>query len=212
MTTPRPVVSVHLPKSGGTSVAASLRRRFGDAVLFDYGRGPLGPHRDLVEPGLPAGVAAVHGHFRPGRYDAVGDAFRLTFLRHPVELLLSLYFYWRTMPFQGGVVHRRFLDEQPDLATFAAWPPIRRLSSETYFGGYDMGRFDFIGFHETRRADMARLNALAGLGLEPDRHDNATTDPDGARAAAAADAALMARLADLLADDLRFYDRLRAAA
>lgn len=205
-----PILSVHLPKSGGTSVRGSLERQFGRRALFDYGRGPLGPDRDLVEAGLPDGIDLVHGHFRPGRYDAVQPAFRFTFLRQPVDLLLSFYFFWRTMPHQGQALHRRFLDQQPTLEEFATWAPIQRLSSDTFFGGYDMERFDFIGFHETRAPDMRRLNDMAGLQLEPDRHDNVTRNGDDERAAIRSDMRRMAALTDLLADDVRFYDTQRA--
>lgn len=207
----RPILSVHLPKSGGTSVRGSLERQFGQRALFDYGRGPLGPDRDLVEPGLPEGIDLVHGHFRPARYEAVQDAFRFTFLRQPVDLLLSFYFFWRTMPHQGLALHRRFLDEQPALEDFATWAPIQRLSSETFFGGYDMARFDFIGFHETRGPDMLRLNALAGLQLEPERRDNVTMNGDTERAEIRADVRRMAALRDLLIDDVRFYETQRDA-
>lgn len=206
----RPIISVHLPKSGGTSVRRCLEEQFGDRGRFDYGRGPLGPHAHEMEPGLPPGVEMVHGHFRPARYDAVGEAFRMTFLREPADLLLSFYFFWREMPFEGQALHRRFLDEKPDIEAFAAWAPIRRLSSDTFFGGYDMGRFDFIGFHETRHEDMTRVNALAGLELDAARHDNRTDNDREERQAVRADAALMGRLRDLLADDVRFYDQLRA--
>lgn len=205
-----PLISVHLPKSGGTSIRGSLERQFGSRALFDYGRGPLGPHRDAVEPGLPEGIDLVHGHFRPGRYEAVQPAFRFTFLREPIDLFLSFYFFWRTLPYQGQALHRRFLDEQPTLEAFATWDPIRRLSSDTFFGGYDMGRFDFIGFHETRAEDMLRLNVLAGLELEPERRDNVTQAGNEERAAVRADARRMATLADLLIDDVRFYDAQRA--
>ena len=204
------LISIHLPKSGGTSVRGSLERQFGDRALFDYGRGPLGPDRDLVEPGLPPGIDLVHGHFRPGRYDAVQSAFRFTFLRQPVDLLLSFYFFWRTMPDQGQALHRRFLDEQPTLEAFATWGPIQKLSSDTFFGGYDMERFDFIGFHETRASDMMRLNDITGLQLEPGRHDNATQHGDEERATVRSDVRRMAALTDLVVDDVRFYDAQRA--
>src|SRR5690606_19884330 len=104
----------------------------------------------------------------------------------------------------------RFLDERPDIEAFAAWAPIQRLSSDTFFGGYDMGRFDFIGFHETRHEDMARVNALAGLRLDSARHDNRTDNDRTERQAARDDAALMGRLRDILAEDVRFYEDLRA--
>lgn len=204
----RPIISVHLPKSGGTSVRRCLEDQFGSRALFDYGRGPLGPHALVRETALPEGVELVHGHFRPARYDAVGEAFRMTFLRDPTDLLLSFYFFWREMPFEGQALHRRFLDERPDIESFAAWAPIRRLSSDTFFGNYDMARFDFIGFHETRQDDMARVNDMAGLRLNAAQHDNPTNNDREERQAVREDRALMGRLRDLLNDDMRFYERM----
>lgn len=206
----RPIISVHLPKSGGTSIRRCLEAQFGERGLFDYGRGPLGPQAHVVETGLPEGVEMVHGHFRPARYDAVGEAFRMTFLREPTDLLLSFYFFWREMPFEGQALHRKFLDERPDIESFAAWPPIRRLSSDTFFGDYDMARFDFIGFHETRQDDMARVNDMAGLRLNAAQHDNPTNNDREERQAVREDQALMGRLRDILADDVCFYEDLRA--
>lgn len=211
MNSPRPIISVHLPKSGGSSVRASLEDQFGSRALFDYGRGPLGPRANEIESGLDAAIALVHGHFRPARYDAVENAFRFTFLRQPVDLLLSFYFFWLDMAPHNQPLHDRFLAEQPSVEAFAQWPPIRSLTSETYFGGYDMARFDFIGFHETRGRDMAHLNAIAGLNLDASRHDNATLGGNAERAAIIEDAAKMALLRDILADDVRFYDRMRDA-
>lgn len=74
-----------------------------------------------------------------------------------------------------------------------------------------MARFDFIGFHETRGPDMLRLNALAGLELEPDRLDNVTVNGDIERAEIRADVRRMAALRDLLIDDVRFYETQRNA-
>lgn len=205
-----PIISVHLPKSGGTSVRRCLEEQFGERALFDYGRGPLGPQADAVEQALPKGIDLVHGHFKPRRYQSIKPAFWMTFLREPTDLVLSFYFFWKTMPFQGGPLHRRFLDEQPEIEAFAHWQPIRCLSSETYFGGYDMGQMDFIGFHETRHEDMERLNKIAGLQLDGGRHDNQTASGNEARQAVRADHAKMARLRDILKQDVRFYENLRA--
>lgn len=206
MATIPPIISVHLPKSGGTSVRRCLQEQFGQQALFDYGRGPLGPYADVVEPGLPDGIRIVHGHFRPKRYDTLGEAFRFTFLREPTDLLLSFYFFWQTMPFEGQDLHRRFLEEKPSVVDFAKWAPIRRLTSETFFGEFDMRRMDFIGFHETRHEDMAQLNSLIGLKLDASRHDNRTRSGQDERLEIRNDTAVMAQLRDLLSDDLRFYE------
>lgn len=202
---PQRVVSVHFPKAAGTSLHRQFTDLLGDAVLLDYGNDPLVVGRGATV-GFPCGKRLVHGHFHPQRY-AHADAYRMTFLRHPVDNLISIYFFWRTYPESDNPVHVRFLRERPSILEFAAYPGINRLMSETYFGGFDMGRFDFIGFYESRDTDIRRLAGELGLPLRADRHENRTADSDERRAIEA-DASIRRRLTDILAADVAFYERL----
>ena len=156
---------------------------------------------------FPAGRQMVFGHFAPRRFGSV-SAYRLTFLRQPVDNLSSIYYYWLGLTEPGNATHARFLRERPSIFEFAAYPGIARLMSETYFGGFDMRRFDFIGFYENRDADIARLSASIGLQLMPEVHQN-RTEPDAGRLELEADATAQRRLTGLLAADVAFYDRMR---
>ena len=203
---PQRAISVHFPKAAGSSLKAQFEALLGDQVLFDYGHDPLVvPDRQAVA--FPAGKRLVHGHFHPSRYDPT-EGYWLTFLRHPVDNLFSIYFFWIDLPEPGHGVHARFLRERPSVLEFAAYPGISTLMSETYFGGFDMRRFDLIGFHETRAADLGRLGADLGLSLAAETHENRTADT-AERQEMKADPALRRRVADLLAADMAFYDRLR---
>jgi hypothetical protein len=204
---PERVVSVHFPKAGGTSLSNQFVNLLGNNVAFDYGRGPLMPAGyELAD--FPSGKRMVHGHFRACRY-ASTDAYWITFLRQPVSNVISIYNFWQTLPEQGNPVHARFLRERPSLLDFAKFPGISALMSETYFGGFDMNRFNFIGFHETRQADIPRLGKELGLPLDASVHDNKTVGPawdshDDINNRTAS------RLQDLLYADVAFYDKLRS--
>lgn len=214
------VVSLHVPKAAGTSLLALYRRGFGDgAVVMDYDDDPANPDSpSRIDPGawrvrrprrLPDGARVVHGHFPACKYDLVADVLRVTFLRHPVDNLVSIYCYWRRIPRQDSALHRRFLDNALGLLDMARLPELRWLYSRTYFGGFDMGRMDFIGCHENRTSDLARLGRMLGIALDPTLHLNAT-EPEGddaERQSLLADSGLMAKLADIAADDIRFYER-----
>lgn len=206
------VVSVHFPKAAGTSLAKDLRAHFGEALALDYDHDPVNPdHRLSDAPMLPAGTRAVHGHFRGDRYRDCRPAFRLTFLREPVSNLVSIYYFWRSFPVHGNPTHDRFVAEQPSIIDFAryCWP-IRRLMSMSYFGGIDMVCFDFIGFYETRERDVARLSTLLGAPFSSDLYVNRTNDAEGDdRQALMEDAATLATLRSLLADDVAFYEAAR---
>jgi len=206
------VVSVHLPKAAGSSLAAGLRAHFGAALILDYGHDPANPDHILsAAPTLPPGTRAVHGHFRGDRYVDYRAACRFTFLREPVSNLFSIYYFWRSYPAHGNATHDRFLAERPTIVDFArhCWP-IRRLMSVSYFGGIDLGSFDFVGFYETRELDLARLSTRLGMPLASDLFVNRTSDADAdERQASMEDATTLATLRSLLADDIAFYERAR---
>ncbi len=203
------LISLHFPKAGGTSLQKQFATLLGQQAAIDYEHDPLTAAGSERAP-FPAGKRVVHGHFRPERY-ASAEAFLCTFLRDPVQNLISIYFYWQTLPANDNPVHQKFLRERPDVITFAAYPAFSRLMSQTYFGGFDMRRFDFIGFHESRQEDIVTLGRLLGLPLRADIHENASPS-DLRKAALLADASTLDRLRALLREDLAFYDRMRASA
>lgn len=200
------VVSVHFPKAAGTSLRTQLTAHFPGQVAFDYAHDPLMENGGETA-AFPAGARIVHGHFRPGRY-ADSDMFLLTFLRDPVENLISIYYFWLDLGEPGNPVHARFLAERPDIFAFARYPAFSTLMSQTYFGGFDMARFDFIGFHESRVADLISLGRMLGVPLRDDVHENPGT-ASVRRAEVQADSGAIDQIRGLLKEDVAFYDRVR---
>lgn len=214
------IISIHTPKAGGTSTLDLWKQAFGaDRVLMDYDDPPANPCASfIIDPvgwaaqrptALPDQVRVVHGHFRPGKYDLLKNAFRLTMLRHPVDNLISIYCYWRKIPPQPNAVHQYFLANNLDILGLARLPIIQKLYSDTYFGGWDMGRLDFIGRHETRTDDLLRLGAMLGITIDTGLHLNAT-EPEGVnqeKEAILSDSIMMRCLSDWLAEDIRFYEK-----
>jgi hypothetical protein len=203
---PERILAVHFPKASGSSLQVQFVQHFGDRVLVDYSHDPITEAGQEIA-AFPADKQMVFGHFSPRRY-AAADAFRLTFLRHPVDNLLSIYYYWRSLPEPGNPTHARFLREVPSVLEFARYPGIQRLMSETYFGGVDMVRFDFIGFYENRAADIVRLSAAIGVPLTAEVHQN-RTGHSAERQALEEDTAVRGKLTNLLRDDVAFYEAQR---
>ena len=201
-------VSVHFPKAGGSSLRVQLESMLGESLLLDNEHHPLGPSAMEEVAELPFQYKLVHGHFRASRYAKLRNCILFTFLRQPVDNLISIYFFWRYFPRCGVYWHTKFLDEKPSILEFARYAPFRRHLSETYFGGFDMNRFDFIGFHETRRDDFPKLGSLINLPLSGNVHANKTENDQEERATIMHSKQTMGALTDLLADDVAFYDRL----
>jgi len=195
------VLSTHMPKAGGTSLLRQFQKIFGDGVLHHL------PDHPQTSPALPIddSVRVVHGHFHPQVYDHVSPAFRCTFLREPVDNLISIYLYWQELTCEGGPEYRRFMLEKPTLLELAAYPGLRRLASDAMYGGFDMDRFDFIGFHDDRHADMAELGRQLGLPLSGGVWENRTQDLAHRGRELRADTALCAQVRAVLADDVAFY-------
>jgi hypothetical protein len=204
------IISVHFPKAGGSSMRIQLERLAGQNLLLDYGHDPLSRYGSETVSELPTGICMVHGHFRPARYAQVSDALRLTFLRDPIENLLSIYFYWQTVPLTGNSWHSKFLSEWPTIVEFAQWSPLQCLMSETYFGGFDMSRFDFVGFNETRLSGYEKLGKMIGLPLDGTIHSNQTKGSWIGRMEMRHDPRIGPQLRSLLAKDLRFFEKQRA--
>jgi hypothetical protein len=202
---------VHFPKAGGSSLLRQFEAIFGATLLRDYAHPPLSRHEERVAAPLTEGTAAVIGHFHAGKYDNVPNAVRATFLRHPIDNLISIYFFWRGLaPVARIPAHVQFLAESPTLDEFALYPELRTLMSVAYFGNCDMGRFDFIGFHETRKVDVPALGTLIGAPLDPELHENRTVVAAREAEVLRSNERLIRRVRDRLDDDIIFYEKLFA--
>lgn len=168
------LVSLHLPKTAGTSFADALEHRYGSALLKDYADMPMQAGRGRREArallSVPArrralrekGVRAVHGHFLPVayRWAAAGRPARfITWLRDPLQRLVSHYHFWRR-DYDGGdprqPLRNRMLREDWSLERFCLGPEMRDLYRQ-YLWGFDPNRFAFIGVTERYAEDLARL-------------------------------------------------------
>lgn len=107
----RPIVFLHIPKTGGTSLAAALKRNFRPEQVVGTS--------DLAAVGGTDGPGLVHGHFLfdAEQIDRLGGT-PVTVLRHPVDRVISLYYYWRRDP--GYSRHEELLNMS--LRDFAALP------------------------------------------------------------------------------------------
>ena len=165
------LVSVHMPKTAGTSFRGSLEECFGAAFRHDYQDYPLAHlpearRRQARAWGEAAraqdfaGVGCVHGHFLPVKYLKLADHLPCTFvtwLREPVARLVSHYHYWQRAYDPGSplvsTLHRRVVVEGWTLEQFCLAPELRDIYSE-FLWGFPLDRLDFIGITEFFPEDL----------------------------------------------------------
>jgi hypothetical protein len=214
----RPLISVHFPKASGSSFRLALEAAFGQAaVLGSYDCDPLDPanpmwiDRERFLRDRPRDLkpfAAVHGHLPIVKYELLPSAYRVVLLREPVDNLISIYYYWKHLISTGYRAHALFefvKDQRLSLLEVAEMPSMRCLMSSSYFGGYDMGRFDVIGTHDNRIAFVEAVSKLIGVPLSAHIRENVTPRSEE-RGNVLADSKVIAKLRDLLQDDIRFYE------
>lgn len=171
------LISVHLPKTAGTSFERSLRRHFGAQLQRRYADKPLHHHplrRNLraAREGLcgrhreGASPACIHGHFLPLSYRHLArraDVRFVTWLREPIDRLLSHYHYWRRAADSDArdtiqeqmqdKVQRRMREENWSFEQFAQRRELRNVY-RAFLWGFPVERFDFIGITEHYASDL----------------------------------------------------------
>jgi hypothetical protein len=155
---------------------------------------------------MPAGIACIHGHFHPGKYQIGDRTVLFTLLRHPVDTILSIYFFWKSASSQYDALHAYCAHNNLSILQTARLPILRWLQSRTYFEGFDMGRFDIIGRHDDRTNALRKLQERIGAPLKTDARANLTPHSEE-RQEALGNARLRRELEDVLADDMRFFER-----
>jgi len=153
------VVSVHVPKTAGTTFGNVLQQVYGvEQVFFDYA---------WNDPALEIKpeIRAVHGHFPASKYKDLPSSVKLiAWIRNPVERLISHYFYWQHIPIskRAGSLHRYVIENNIGLIDFAMIPEIKNHISNLYID-IDISNFFFIGIQEHFEEDFNQISELLGF-------------------------------------------------
>ena len=163
------IISLHLPKTAGTSFAASLEDHFGPRLLKDYADVPINTARyERNRAALQAslfnaenefpGIECIHGHFLPIKYLLLASNRKVrfvTWMRNPVERVLSHYFFWKTSytPEKAPSLCRKVIQEDWTIERFCLGPEVRNLYCQ-FLWGFPIEYFDFIGVTEFYDDDL----------------------------------------------------------
>jgi len=181
------LISLHMPKTAGTSFQETLVKNFYESILFDYHYSE-GILKELINKKnldekekeklklycTENDVRCIHGHFEITKYiDVFDPAVYVTFLRDPVERQISNYNYqkhfpWDTQLASGAIrieVNPRGHDiwtGKLDLEGFLLHPDVanhyKLYGLDQYFD-----QFDFIGIMECYDKSLKILSKLLGL-------------------------------------------------
>ena len=212
------LISLHLPKTGGTSFKASLMTHFGERYCDDYSdqtfsqprlerfRAALAAGEAIAMRGLD-GIECVHGHFMPVKYQRLDAKRSLTFvtwMREPVARMLSHYDYWRENYDEKTATpnHRQFIKEGWSLERFCLSEQFRNIYTQ-YLWGFPLERFAFVGITEYYREDMFEFSErFLSTSLQP--RSNVTRHGVSRRIV---DDVFLEKVRDFHAADIKLYQR-----
>jgi hypothetical protein len=122
-------VSVHIPKTAGTTVAEVFSRCRNKRVIFDYDgyQSPLSPSEIVVKNAgfIKEYFDVIHGHFYARKYfDLFSDAAFVSTLRHPVDRVISQFMHELNEESDDAMYHHDVQSGKMDVVEFASQPGI----------------------------------------------------------------------------------------
>lgn len=162
------LISLHTPKSGGTSFKIFLETHYGNRLKLDYNDKPINTEIEeriknaknfnkkykiyLKNYYKLKGIECIHGHFLPYKYkESLNDDKTrfITWLRDPLERLASHYYYWKRAYRQGksGELHQKVIEEEWDFKRFCFSNEMKNFYTQ-FLWEFPIENFNFIGLTE----------------------------------------------------------------
>jgi predicted O-linked N-acetylglucosamine transferase (SPINDLY family)/GT2 family glycosyltransferase/ubiquinone/menaquinone biosynthesis C-methylase UbiE len=153
------ILSLHVPKTGGTS--------FGKCLSEIYGKSFIPHYPELEKQGSESLDAlidrkCVHGHLILDRYQEICEGADLvTWLRNPVDRTLSLYHHISSNPDSSNEFHQRVYRQKPSIIEFCEMP---ENQNQLFYWIADRNPedFKFIGFLEMAQASIVKCTSALG--------------------------------------------------
>lgn len=164
------IVSIHIPKTAGTTLGALFDSSTGKRVMFDYDDN----YRDVAKPQQMIRAHAefiswffqvLHGHFYYTKYASVfPDAQFVTCLRHPVDRVVSQYYHvgmlpdgqsdWRTPEIRAGKMN---------VVEFAKSDANISKAMSVHLDGRDIEHYDHVFFTEALERSCRLFETRTGF-------------------------------------------------
>jgi hypothetical protein len=168
-----PLISLHIPRTGGTSLFRVLQGWFGDKLIRHYAHKGVPPQRHVL-----AGPICIHGHFNAAggvgvpQYYPQAEQF-MTFLREPFDRHVSQWLALRRVRTRKGVDPAVGPDFETSLRRRARGHRVRRNVHSMIsqfpeppeagnFGALMDEKFVFVGIMERYQESLDALAAVLG--------------------------------------------------
>lgn len=213
------LLSVHIPKTGGTAFRTVLETVYGAASIHTVypTASDLPSDETEDERWLADSVAlcrrrvdvprVVHGHYLLTCYaERFPRAIKIAWLRHPVDRILSFYYMWREMELwpTAPPLQREVREGHLDLLEFGRSPGMRDVVTRRFLGDPQGSGLAFIGIQERFDEDLDRLASMLGWPSLTAPRSNVNQSQEYASRSVADD--LRSEIASLNPADMSLYE------
>jgi len=155
------IISVHIPKCGGTSFRVILESIYGGSLWLNYGA--MFSSKELRTDLIPRGTRCIHGHFLADTFsELVPQPELVTWLRHPVERVVSNYYHFLRSPDPRDACCRELIEKRLSLEEFAELDWMRNEATR-YMAGKSVEAFAFVGIMERYDESIQLFSSLFGV-------------------------------------------------
>ncbi|HWA01685.1 MAG TPA: hypothetical protein VG841_15360 [Caulobacterales bacterium] len=183
------LLSIHIPKTAGTSFGRLLQGAYGERCFLDYGdwaayNAPAAiEHRArrkaemlLALPDMLCKYDCIHGHFIADKYRLeIAGARCVAFFRDPYQQAVSSYHFIGRMGHIDNPIVRVFHERKMTLREYLEWEDMQNVQSRL-IGSMAVEDLDVIGMTEEFARSVALFNAVFGARLSDDERLNATPE------------------------------------
>ena len=195
------ILSIHIPKTAGVTFRSILARTFEADFLLSYWKMTDATGEVVAE--VPLNTRCIHGHFAPEVFlPRFPDAKLITWVRDPVERVVSSYCHRLRDPDLKHPVTRELHEKKLSLLQFAALDLMRNEMSR-FFGQPAPARYAFVGLTEEYELGLELFFRVFDLPAVPVWHENCNPDRNGVRYAI--DIATRRKVAALNEQDCDLY-------
>jgi hypothetical protein len=164
------LLSIHIPKTAGVSFRRILAQLYQEDFLLKYWQ--MTDARGQVVSTVPLNVRCIHGHFSPeSMLQAYPQAKLITWVRDPVERVISSYYHRLRDPDWQHPVTRELHEKKLSLVEFAALD-LMRTEMSRYLGTRQPKDFAFIGRTECFETSLARFLQMYNFNQVPVPREN----------------------------------------
>ena len=163
------IISIHIPKTGGTTFKNLLKDKFVNVKILSAR--PLFIRYNEETANIidvnQIKETAIHGHIIMNQLPYQKTNFYLTWLRDPVERVISHYYYWKSKPDNNmHPIEYKIKYENLSLVDFSNIPCMQNIQS--YFIGEDIELFNFVGLMEYYKESIELLGKKLSIDFQYD--------------------------------------------